>query len=437
MRIERLTLQNIKCYDSLQMAFDNPEDPSTDLRNRTVVLGNNGTGKSTLLKAIALALAGSNALGELIGDPKRWVKRGKKAGEIQLVLRTARNKKREISLKINAEDSTADLMLRNRESLDLLDDAIAHTARNYLVIGYGIHRRIGNPRLSNNQGAFNNRRADNVATLFDSDASLYPFESWVMDLDYQGEDNQLRALKRALNSLIPHAKFHSIDKKAKKVKFKSREGILDFDQMSDGFQITANWLGDLLYRISQTYRDYKNPMKARFILLIDEIALHLHPAWQRVIIQSIAKIFPNAQLIATTHSPFVAQQAGDRELFTIIRDKQNRMDLFHYENDPRKLLIHQIIMSDIFGLSTDESVAVETAKNALRNNPDMINESMIREPLRSIGQKDVQALQNIKGVDRLSDLPINTYSNEQVLSDYQDIVDKLRTEIKKIRDEKS
>ena len=94
-------------------------------------------------------------------------------------------------------------------------------------------------------------------------------------------------------------------------------------------------------------------------MLIDEIALHLHPAWQRIILQSISELFKNAQIIATTHSPFVAQQAGANELYTIIRTKKGDLDLFHSENDPRKLLIHQIIMSDIFGIVTDESVAVE------------------------------------------------------------------------------
>ena len=437
MRIERLILENVKCYSTLDMNFSDIEVPEGGLRNRTVVLGNNGTGKSTLLKSIALGLAGSSALGELIGDVDAWVQRGKDKGHIELHLKTSRNQDRKVRLALQRGDSLGDLIERNSESLELLDDAISHTERNYLVIGYGVHRRIGNPRFASSKGAFNSRRADNVATLFDSEASLYPFESWVMDLDYQGEEAKLRSLKRALNSLIPNAKFHSIDKKSKKVRFKSRDGLLNFDQMSDGFQITANWLGDLLFRISQTYSDYKNPLKARFILLIDEIALHLHPAWQRVIIQSIARLFPNAQLIATTHSPFVAQQAGNRELYTIIRNKKNHLDLFHYENDPRKLLIHQIIMSDIFGISSDESVAVEAAKNELRKNPELQQESIIQAPLKTNDQKGLNSLRDIKGVDRLTDLPLNTYSNENVLQNYTELVEKLRDEIKKIRDEES
>ncbi|MBK8506153.1 MAG: AAA family ATPase [Saprospiraceae bacterium] len=319
-----------------------------------------------MLRSIALILCGSSALGELIGDSDKWIKRGAKYCSIEAQLITSQGDPRKVKLEILLGDSLSKLISRNQESLRDLDEALEHTDRNYLTIGYGVSRRIGSANLNERSSSFSNFRADNVSTLFHANASLFPLESWVMDLDYRDGSKGIATVKKALNQLLPSVQYHSIDKKKKAVQFKTQDGVLAFDQLSDGFQISANWMGDLLYRITSTYQDHTNPLKSRFILLIDEVALHLHPEWQRTIIQSISDLFPNAQIIATTHSPFVAQQAGHKELFTIIRKENKDLDLFHYENDPRKLLIHQIIMSDLFGVETDESVFVEEAKNQVR-----------------------------------------------------------------------
>ena len=209
--------------------------------------------------------------------------------------------------------------------------------------------------------------------------------------------------------------------------------VLDFSQLSDGFQITANWVGDLLHRITQTYKDYKDPMNAKFILLVDEIALHLHPSWQRVILESISSLFKNAQIIATTHAPFVAQQCACGELFTVIRNKRNNLDLYHYENDPRKLLIHQVVMSDMFGITTDESVAVEKAKSKMRKATEFMKKS-IGKARGLEGNPKSTELEKLKGVDDMSDIPLNLYSHESMK--YGELMEKLKDEIKKLKNDK-
>jgi len=386
----------VRCYKILELNFETFINEARSLRSRTIILGNNGSGKTTILKSIALLLSGSSAMGELLGNPNKWIRNKSKSCSISGVLETSNNEEREITIRIERNDTLSKVISRNEESLNLLDQALEYTERNYLNIGYGIHRRIGGSGFDNKSSNYNNKRAENVATLFNSQASLFPFESWIMDIDYQEGERGIKRIIKSLNKLIPESRFHSIDKKRKKVLFKNKDGIIDFDQLSDGFQITANWLGDLLYRISDKYEDYSNPFKANFILLVDEIGLHLHPSWQRTIIQSISNLFKNVQIIATTHSPFIAQQAGPEELFTIIRNKQNKLDLFHYENDPRKLLIHQIIMSDIFGITTDESVFVEESKNKIRKDPSLKDEAIIKTS--STG---------LINIDKLDEIPLN------------------------------
>jgi len=67
MKISRLILENVCCYEHLDISFYNSDDDGVEyLRKRTIILGNNGTGKSTILRSIALLLCGSSALGEEI-----------------------------------------------------------------------------------------------------------------------------------------------------------------------------------------------------------------------------------------------------------------------------------------------------------------------------------------------------------------------------------
>ncbi len=435
MKLTRLILRNVRCYKKLDMSFIETDESGEDfIRSRTVILGNNGTGKSTILRSIALILAGSSAMGELIGNPDNWIRNKCDFCEIIAHLRTEDKGERIIKINIERGDSLSKIISRNKESLSKLDDAVEYAERNYLNIGYGVHRRVGSIGMKVKTSNYQNFRSNNVASLFDADASLYPFESWIMDLDYREDRTTFEHVKRSINKLIPGVKFYKIDKEAHCVKFKNKDGVVDFSQLSDGFQITANWVGDLLHRITHTYKDYRNPMNAKFILLIDEIALHLHPSWQRIILESISSLFKNAQIIATTHAPFVAQQCGCGELFTVIRNKRNNLDLYHYENDPRKLLIHQVVMSDIFGLATDESVAVERAKSKMRKAADFMKKSMMKS--RGMESKPKSGeLEKLKGVDDMSDIPMNLYSHESMK--YGDLMKKLKDEIKKLKNDKS
>ena len=72
MFLRRIVIENVRSIEHLDLSFDQGED----IRRWTFVLGENGTGKTTLLRSIALLLAGSDALPELIGSPADWVRFG-------------------------------------------------------------------------------------------------------------------------------------------------------------------------------------------------------------------------------------------------------------------------------------------------------------------------------------------------------------------------
>jgi hypothetical protein len=167
-------------------------------------------------------------------------------------------------------------------------------------------------------------RANQVASLFAPDAELAPFEKWVMDLHYRKGKSALKLVKTALSDFLPGAEFQTIDKENRRLMFKTEDGTIPLAVLSDGFQNAISWCGDLLYRLTKIFEDYQKPLNARGLLLIDEIGLHLNLSWQRRLREYISKKFPNLQIIATTHSPFAAHQAGEGELFSLVRDDDSQ-----------------------------------------------------------------------------------------------------------------
>jgi predicted ATP-binding protein involved in virulence len=70
----------------------------------------------------------------------------------------------------------------------------------------------------------------------------------------------------------------------------------------------------------ERYPASENPLQEEAIVLVDEIDLHLHPAWQRDIISFLSKVFPNVQFIVTTHSPLVVQSMNEVNLYVLHRE---------------------------------------------------------------------------------------------------------------------
>ena len=273
------------------------------------------------MRSIGLVLAGSSALAELIGDPDSWMHAGEQECTISADLETADGEKRHVSLKISRGGTIKEVYETNKETLDMLDRAIARVSRNYLVIAYGASRRLSSTKLSTQpvDVALPHPRANNVATLFSPDAMLNPLETWAIDLHYRWQDEGLAIIHEAMRKLLPGMTFKGIDRERRDLMFDTVDGEVPLAYLSDGYQNMAAWCGDLLFRVTDTFDDYKDPLAARGVLIVDEIDLHLHPVWQRQLRNFLSDMFPNFQFILTTHSPLTAQQAGAGELFLMKR----------------------------------------------------------------------------------------------------------------------
>ncbi|SPF35344.1 conserved hypothetical protein [Candidatus Sulfopaludibacter sp. SbA4] len=171
--------------------------------------------------------------------------------------------------------------------------------------------------------------------MFSPDATLQSLQNWAMDIHYRRSGAGLRMVRETLDGLLPGIAFSRIDRKQKKVLFSTPDGIVRLDQLSDGYQNVAAWCGDLVYRVTELNPDYKNPLQARGLILIDEIDLHLHPIWQRQLREYINQKFPNLQILATTHSPLTAQQCGEGELFSLQRRDEGSPVLIPFRATPR------------------------------------------------------------------------------------------------------
>lgn len=70
-------------------------------------------------------------------------------------------------------------------------------------------------------------------------------------------------------------------------------------------------VADLAARMAEANPSMPNPLIGKGIVLIDEVDLHLHPLWQRIILKQLNHTFPNIQFIVSTHSPIIVVGASN------------------------------------------------------------------------------------------------------------------------------
>jgi predicted ATP-binding protein involved in virulence len=88
----------------------------------------------------------------------------------------------------------------------------------------------------------------------------------------------------------------------------------DLAELSDGERCMIALAGDLSRRLALAHPGSMHPLQEKAVVIIDEVELHLHPAWQRSIVGRLREIFPNCQFILTTHSPQVIASAPTNSL---------------------------------------------------------------------------------------------------------------------------
>jgi predicted ATP-binding protein involved in virulence len=293
----------------------------------TVLLGNNNTGKTTILRC----LAGLEAKRDTSppGREDLITFSPKSLPEDMLT----KDSKISCSFFYCENSSLNDFISLNNYSYEYLyglnhTSSTQYNLKNLIVYGYGTSRRLSKITIEEAE------KVDTSKSLFNDNIEFLNIEEWIVNVYFTSinitnehiEKARLRfnKIKDVLTKgILPDVNELRIISKGdyNYVEFKTDYGWVRLKDLGYRYQASITWIGDLIKRMFDRYPDVDNPLEMPAIVLVDEIDLHLHPQWQRKIIGFLSDIFPNTQFIVTAHSPLIVQSADNINL-VILRHKK-------------------------------------------------------------------------------------------------------------------
>lgn len=375
-----LSLENVRSFGEKQtISFATKEGRPAQW---TIILGDNGVGKTTVLKALAGMTRGdtkdeNGALHmwkyiDKIWNPARYQDDtwASIMAENTISLLLSDNKKVSDGLRFSVQirpktnggvSSNYRQTRRELTVASLLEPSSEKLDKSIICYGYGAGRTTGISTLSESPELI-----DTCASLFDDRADLLNPEEWFLFADYRMAKDQdplttqnFNLIKAALLKVMEEGEVTDLEVIAPSllgrgsprqgVRFKTPYGWVRLRDMSLGYQTLVVWLTDFADKLFVRYPNSKNPLEEPAIVLIDEIDLHLHPSWQRKLLKSLSGIFKNTQFIATAHSPLVVQAAGDVQANVVLLKREGDQTIVVQDlPDVRRWRIEQILSSELF-----------------------------------------------------------------------------------------
>ncbi len=348
MYLRRLTLKNIKCFHELSIDFTEKKQA----RLWTTLFGENGLGKSTLLQAIGVVLAGPSAVRELLPVAEGWVRRGAPYGEIEAELlwtegdtliqgwpkkvtpyvvryivtgsdpeRLPESLAKEFYYTVPTlvpwpgEGTSKQRENITKDMRRLQQSAYAEGKTGWLGCGYGPFRRLSGGSQEADRILYGERKSSRFVTLFREDAALTNATEWLIKLyntardgDSAGQQALTQVRSVFAKNLFPES--IELEVTAQNAVLRTNKQMeIPLHDLSDGYRSMLALSIDLLRWMTKAFPDAENPMNCPGVVLIDELDAHLHPRWQREIGHWLRAKFPKIQFIVATHSPFLAQVA--------------------------------------------------------------------------------------------------------------------------------
>ena len=138
---------------------------------------------------------------------------------------------------------------------------------------------------------------------------------------------ELETVRLAIEQFLPEYTELRVKRLPKPHLLINKEGrTFDLNQLSEGEKSLIALIGDIARRLTIANLNSSEPLKGKGIVLIDEIDLHLHPGWQRLVVPQLLKVFSNCQFIITTHSPLVLSHIQPENLF-LLNNKENTLSI--------------------------------------------------------------------------------------------------------------
>lgn len=352
MYISKITLKNIRCF----------ENETIDLTSRKgvkkwlVILGDNGTGKSTILRSIAMGLCDETGAAGLLQDTSGdWIREGVNEGWIILNL-NHRGKEYEIKTHIIKKSLNKEVVEQETTPKD------DFPWRNIFVCGYGANRNIEGDSSHDRYSP-----ADAVYTLFNYDYDLHSPE--LMLRRYGETPEERKEICFWLDDVLMLDRGSvNVDLSGISIKKKGRKEKHYFGALADGHAAMMTLVLDMLgWALLAKKKKFKNKLSG--IILIDELEQHLHPKWQRSIIELLHSVFENIQFISTSHSALcaigTANLKNTRQVCSLahLSSENDRVEIKDKIEPPLGERADQILTSFLFGLPTSSSDYKQEAIN--------------------------------------------------------------------------
>jgi hypothetical protein len=349
--VAQISMKDFRCFDSVSERLRYlGDDSGTRLPNVNLILGDNGAGKTTVLRAIAIS-----AVGPILGSsgfaPDHLIRAGAPDASIrgQFIFDERREHR------APPKELTGDVQLRRTGDFEILETDYDEQSWGalfdesdlaFLVVGYGVNRRAASDDedLTVWRRKRPRKRFQRVASLFDDAAVLVPLASWLPNKSPRRRNE----LEQLLSTLLPAGALLTRQTSSDAT---FRMGGIDvpFRALSDGYRSFISWVGDLIFQVDSARGDL--PLdQVGGIVLVDEIDLLLHPSWQRDVVQRIAKAFPNLQFVFTSHSPIVAGTLEPANILVARSLENGCSELVRFDVDIHGLDSEQILLSSYFDL---------------------------------------------------------------------------------------
>lgn len=301
--------------------------------NMNVVIGENGTGKSSLLDSLAItnswfmARAKSARNTGLLIQPEEITNgksgavidvkfaMGESAGSFTLSRKRPGANVRETLL---FEDVTRyGEQLRSRVAL------AGDTSSLPLFAYYPVSRMVDEipirikPNLRFPQSELYTETALGAAVSF---RLFFEWFRWRNDMN-RPEDSHLACLQQAISTVMPGYTNFQYQRNPLRLTIEKQGVTLRVDQLSYGEKMLLGLIGDMVRRLSIANPSALNPLEGDGVVLIDEVDLHLHANWQRQLATSLVTLFPNTQFFLATCSSHIAQTLSNDQLIYMVQDE--------------------------------------------------------------------------------------------------------------------
>lgn len=357
--------------------------PLTLDKRLNVFVGVNGAGKSTVLDALALALSWAANRIRHSGSPGRpideaEITNGKSTAAIELSCATESGL---VEWKLSksraghaAEDKSSFQPLS--EYAKFLQSRISETSEQFnlpLFAYYPVNRAVLDIPLR-----IREKHRFTLLTAYDdaltAGANFRTFFEWFREREdlenenrkyleelikpegFRFPDLQLEAVRHVLSSFLPEFKNLTVRRNPLRMEVEKQGQRLSVNQLSDGEKCMIALIGDLARRLSIANPTLDNPLRGHGIVMIDEIDLHLHPKWQRLVVPKLLEVFPNCQFIVSTHSPHVITHVHPDSLYLLEQTSQGIR-----AERPRESYGKNVdrVLEDLMGLDTTRPDDVE------------------------------------------------------------------------------